>query len=554
MSDLSNIPTDELLRMLQQHMDTPDSVSGSSIPGSPQAMQSTLQAQEPHNFAEKIARGNTNIIEGGAQMLVHALPDSFVNFLNEKLGPELAPTATQVDEQIAGRERDWQANRTANKETGVEWLRGLGSAVMSAPVAMVLPYEGAASILGAIGKGAFNGGVLNALNPVFDTSKTFGSEKFDQAKSGAAVGGVFGGATNLVGRAVSPTVDASTKFLMDRGVRPTPGQLIGKNAAATEDAATSIPLVGDMVKGAQRRAIEDYNVAAYNEALKPIGEKFEGAPGNEGIKAVGDKLSAAYNDLLPNLKFNADQQFADELTNIEGMAKNLTKPTYQQFRKIVSTEVMKRLGPTASMDGQSYKTLESVLGNYISKFGKSTNGNDQLLADALGEVVTSAKGVLERSNPDATTKLGAINQGWATLVRLEKAAASAPKSSGIFTPGQLLTAVKNSDSSVRSRGFARGTALLQDFAKHGNKVLGNTYPDSGTPGRMAVGALGLGGLNMISPPAAAAGLGASALYTRPGVAGIEALLARRPQFAPQVKTGLNELGLPLQALIAGLRL
>lgn len=60
----------------------------------------------------------------------------------------------------------------------------------------------------------------------------------------------------------------------------------------------------------------------------------------------------------------------------------------------------------------------------------------------------------------------------------------------VFTPNQLLQALKTTDKSARRRNYAAGKAPLQDLASSAGNVIGKPIGDSGTAGRLTKTATG----------------------------------------------------------------
>jgi hypothetical protein len=499
-------------------------------PASPQAIQETLiggpkpRQTEPHGIAQKIAWGISQPIIGVAQMAASAMPGNAGATFNRQIG--------KINDE-------WQANRRLNNESGVELLSALGSGITTAPLAAALPTGAGMGLLGKVGAGALQGGLLGATNPVMDPNKDFAQEKGKQIAIGMGTGGAVSGGMDLLGRAISPRVTQNVAMLKERGVTPTIGQHFGKAASTAEDALSS---VNPLVTGAQRRAVGEFNVAAYNEALKPIGERYAGKAGHDGIAEVGNKLSNAYNELLPTLKFQADKQFVDDLTEINSNLSTMVEPKQKQFVSILEKYLKPNINTAGTMTGDQLKKFESQMNAQIARFDKPNATVDDLdVADGLKDVLTAVRDAVERTNPDKAAQLKSINNGWAVLTRLERAVNTA-SDEGVFTPAQLMQSVRASDSSVRHRAFARGEALLQPLAEAGKSVLGNRYPDSGTAGRLLAGAAGLalgGGAATVNPGAGAIAALSALGYTRPGQRAASALFTSRPDFAPQVAQGLE---------------
>jgi hypothetical protein len=209
------------------------------------------------------------------------------------------------------------------------------------------------------------------------------------------------------------------------------------------------------------------------------------------------------------------------------------------------------------MDGQSFKDVESALTQQIKKYGASQDPAHQDISAALSEVLKSAKSNLERANPQYAGQLGAINEGWANYARIRQASSTLGAAEGVFTPAQLQGAVRAGDKTVGKGGFAKGRALMQDLSEGGKSVLGEKYPNSGTPGRaLAFGLMG-GLANASAFPlttAATGALGAAAIapYTPMGQKLAAALLAKRPEYAGAVADAVRSLSPAAGAAVAPL--
>lgn len=350
------------------------------------------------------------------------------------------------------------------------------------------------------------------------------------AARSAGVAGKLGETAASIGRTVDPinlasaaakgtiktiapaAEDAST--LAAKGVTMTPGQIIGGYPKALEDAITSIPYLGSWVSSGRGRSIESFNKAVGNQALEPIGEALskKTSAGHETIAEVESKLSSSYDKLLPNLKFSPDKQYAQDMQNI--MRDNVAMlPAAQQKQYI--TILNKKL-PSMTKSGDSFKKAESTLSTFASNYSKSSVAAERDLGATINNVITAMRSNLERSNPAHAAELAKINSGWAMYTRMRDAAVKG--SEGVFTPAQLLSAVKAGDRSVRKGSFAKGDALMQIFAETGQRVLPSKLPSSGTSERAAVMAALAGGSYLLhSPHIIGAGAAAIAPYTRPGM-------------------------------------
>jgi hypothetical protein len=514
-------------------------------------------------YQRGVVRGMRDPIDAGAQLLTRGLES-------------LAPAGTSADTFMKGeRQNVEQINKTVEDQyqqqrgqagmSGFDPGRLIGNVAGTAPLAALAP----AGVLG----GAATGAATGALQPVYGQEGedgAFWSQKGKQTAIGGASGAAGAAIAKGLSRIISPKSSPEVQRLMGMGVRPTPGQTLGGAAKRVEDAATSIPLVGDVVKRGQMRAIEDFNRGTINKALEPIGEKLSGKTllGREAIDEAITKVGQAYDDILPKMTAKADPQFVTDMGQLRALTGNMLPERQAQFNKIAMDKLFSRFNKqTQTISGAELKAAESELGRLASNFSSSSDADQRLLGDAVKQLQANVRSMVERSNPQFAKELSSINASYAQVLRLQNAASRIGAEEGVFSPSQLLAATKQMDRSLNKRAFARGDALMQDVAEAGKKVLGPRVPDSGTPlramvgGGLLAGAAGGGGMAAGLNPFVAGGLGSALLggYT-PMTQGIAAsLLARRPQAAtplaqaieqalPYIGSGAGAAGLGLMGL------
>lgn len=429
-----------------------------------------------------------------------------------------------------------------------------GSIAAAAPLGAVAGPG--ASLLARIGSGAITGGLGAAITtPVDPNAANYWAEKGNQAMLGAATGGVAAPVIGALGRVIAPNVSPDVQRLLDAGVTPTPGQILGGGFARTEDKLTSLPFLGDMIKNAQGRAVNQFNVAAYNQALAPIGEAFDSSAakvGQEGIGQVKSKIQDVYNTVLPQMQFRADQQFQNEVVNLGQMASGLPPAQQQTFMGILKNQIFGKMGPQGNMDGQTLKGVAEELGDKASGYLGDGSFDNRQLGAALSALKTSLMDGVKRSSPgDLATQLNNADTAWANFARIRSAGASlgAANNEGVFTAAQLQNAVKAGDKSAGKGAFATGNALMQDLSGAGQRVLGSKYPDSGTAGRGLMSLLAPGGIaaGLATAPtstlATLGGIGLGSLpYTSLGQRAAAAALTARPQLAQPVGNLVGRLG------------
>lgn len=430
-----------------------------------------------------------------------------------------------------------------------------GSIAATLPLAFVPGGQGmmARTAIGAAtGAGA---GVLQPVENARDMTLSdlvtgekpvdYWTEKAKQAFSGAVIGGAAAPLFGAIGRVIQPQTREPVKTLLAAGVTPTPGQVLGGVAQRTEEKLTSVPILGDAIKSAQRSGIDDLNRAVYAKALEPIGAKPSGELGRKGVEDVADKLGAAYDNLLPKVNFRKDARFDADVSKLRAMVQNIPDQQARQFESIYQTQVAGKLTPGGTMDGVTLKGVESELGRIAKGYRGDASFDSRQLGAAVEELQRSLRENLIRSNPAQAKELAAINSGYAVYARLRDAAGRLGAHDGVFTAAQLQSAVKSGDKSVGKGNFAKGNALMQGLSDAGVNVLGSKYPDSGTTGRMLLAALGYGGAGYAVNPAIPIAAGAATLPYLPGVRNaLVASMTKRPAVAAPIADVVNRLALP----------
>jgi len=362
------------------------------------------------------------------------------------------------------------------------------------------------------------------------------------------LGGVVGrGITSGLSRVLNPQTSKAARTLLDQDVTPTPGQILGGTARKIEESAKSIPFVGDAISQSEVRANQEFNRAAINKVLEPLGKKTKGF-GQEAIGHARKLISQTYDDVLDKLKpIKADNEFATALSNISNMSKSMTAAKQKQLNRIIETELTGKITKDGLMSPTTFKSIDSQLGRLAPNFRNSVDGDQRLLGDALLEVKSQLGKLAARTNPAHKVALNKANEAYAGLLRIENAAARNPTTDGVFSPAQLGMASKAMDNTLRKSATSRGEALMQDFASDGRDVLGANLPDSGTANRL-LNALMLGGGYAVNPAIPVAAVGARAAYTAPAQKALAAALAKRTggtRLAGEVVGKLN----PLSAIL-----
>lgn len=475
-------------------------------------------------FVVDTATGIKQLLNDSAAGLENAMPAPVrqgVNWLNEKLGLQGAG-----DIQAQGR-ADIAETRARDKPLMDTWGGKVGYVGGGMATAPLLPAT--ATVRGAATAGAAIGLTQPALS---------WDERGMNTATGAVASGAGQAGMNAIARMVRPNTSPQVQALMNEGVTPTPGQVLGGAWKRAEEGATSIPIVGDSIKAGQRRAVADVNRAAFNRALAPIQQRLPAnTTGREAVEFTYDRLGDAYNRLLPRMTTQADGRFAQDIAGLQGMVRNgaIDPNAANAFERILQNDVLGKFQGNASITGQTLKQIESDLGQQIRRLGASTDADQRLVGDALRQVQDNLRQLVTRTNPQHAAELQAINTGYANFKRVQRAASGLGAEEGVFSPAQLQNAVKAMDRSKDKARFSEGNALMQDLSESAKTALGNTVPDSGTPYRLLTTAAASGGLGaVLGTPAGAAMLAAPVMYSRAGQNVLAALLAQRPAGANQL--------------------
>lgn len=497
----------------------------------------------PPSTVESVAQGLGDPVHGGAQLLAHSLPGGMVDAVNSAtryvndlpvVGPVtralgMTPaTPAELDRRVQGRERDYQARR--GPDAGTDWARYAGKVASGIPIA--LATRNPQSLIGSVGVGATQGAATAALDPVVGPGD-YWEQKGGQVALGGAVGGAAGPVGYVLGRAIAPRLTPAVREMHEAGVQMTPGQMIGGGARRIEDAAASIPVIGDQVRSAQRASVESFNRAAANRVLRPLGHRVPDAvpAGRELVQHVAGRVSAAYDDALANVKpFTGDLRFVQE---VRTAADQIVDPTLRdRFVNLIANKVGSRA--QGAIDGPTYQTIKSELGQLAANYRGSALASERELGEALLDTAAAFQGLLSRTNPQVRAALQRADKAYEGFIRFQTAAGRIGAVDGVFTPAQLSNATREADRSLRHSAYARGTAPMQGFADAAKNVLPATVPDSGTPYRALVsGALlgGLGGAQVGVPlSGAAAGAGLAAAYSPTAQRWMQAAIASgRPE-------------------------
>ena len=501
-------PTQTSFNPGEMLVNAPASLYKNTIGGLYEAVSNPLQT----------ATGLMDIAAGGLQNLTPKPLRDIINKANVG-GPFLDPAAAERSQNVANL-------------VGQDYARTYGTGEGFARTMEQDPFRVAGDVsmlLGGAGAGAKAANLGKVGNALAQAS---------------AVTNPMNALLKPVTSVISPTISPQIQTLMKEGVVPTAGQILGGGYKRAEEALSSVPIIGDFIKGAQGRAMADVNRVAFNRALTPIGEKLpEGVVGREAVQFVSEKLDDAYGKLLPKMTVVQDTPFQTAIANLKNMVQSgaIDPKAVNFFNNWMDNNVLNKFQGQNAITGETLKAIQGDLRETVSRLGASTDADQRLIGQALKETQDQVRQLVTRSNPQYASELKAIDTGYANFKRVERAASALGAEDGIFSPAQLQNAVKAMDRSKDKGQFAQGQALMQDLSESAKTALGNKVPDSGTPYRSMVAALAAsGGAGAAGFPAIAASLIASPLlYSQTGQNMLAAILTKRPDFANALAAQLN---------------
>lgn len=356
------------------------------------------------------------------------------------------------------------------------------------------------------------------------------------ARAGSYLGGkVVSGA----GRTLTGTRDAATRYLAERGVPLTLGQIagqggrVGRAVKGMEDKLESIPYLGDAIRARRLEGYQSVNRQAFDEALSPINGTTGGKIAEQGVEAAFDQTTDAYRQALSGVTVNGnDTAFINSFTAASKRGLRLPGSVREEFEFVMKEHVTPRFDAQGNLSGDAFQDIRRALREERKAWAGKPRGADY--GSVLKQVEKSLEGLVRRQAPEAVPLLNKADAAYRRAKVVQSAVSAAKNTSGVFTPAQLGTAAeanakKYGGSATTSRPFFELQRSAQD-------ILPPEVPNSGSADRaLALGLLpsALGGAGYAAgflDPTTAAGIAALGLpYTRAGGALTQKALINRPE-------------------------
>jgi hypothetical protein len=276
----------------------------------------------------------------------------------------------------------------------------------------------------------------------------------------------------------------------------------------------------------------DFNKSVVNNALKKVNDKLPSdVVGRDAIAYASEQVSNQYDDVLSKMNFDLDFATTSNILASLSKSTNLSQNQREEVAKTLNDIVLGKFAGQ-KIDGKEFKGIESDLRKKASNYLNSTTASEREIGQALSDVLGVMKKELYFQNPKQTPKLRRIDSAYSDLSVINIAAANSGAQSGVFTPKQFSTAVRQADATRRKSAFAKGKAKSQEISDAAVDVLGD-QSRSTLEGRVAASTLG--GLGMLSQPQIGIPLAATVptMYSESGQAILDALLRSRPELVKQ---------------------
>lgn len=507
------------------------------------------------SFGAGLGHGVQQTVLGAQQLLGRGL----TSMGSDTVGPWLTQDAEQG---IARGNADYAPYSAAHPVAAGAGNIG-GNVAATAPLALMAPEVAGMGLMGRAATGAALGAANGAVAPVENPSDNFWQQKGKQIGMNAAVGAAAVPFTSALGSVIRGVTDPVRRSLANSGVTMTPGQLAGGVGQTIENTATSLPIIGDFVRSGQQRAIQDFNRAAYQNVLDPIGAQLPNdiRAGSNGIAYVRNQIGNVYNGIEPRANFTMDQNFATDLNGIRNNLSQMAPGALPQFDNIVQNQITGKLagaqggGIGGTMTGSQWGDTRSMIDRFARAQTRGDASVDQIeLGNSLRDLNSAVSDAVGRSSPpDVLPTLQRANASYAQYKQIERAASQvgARNNGNVFTPDQFSSSVNSNASQFQK---ATNSGLNGQFAADAKSVLGAKYPDSGTAGRLgtagAIGAL-VSHPGLLMNPWTYAAMAPALAYTPMGQRAVQGLMMNRPAFAQPVANAVTNGLAPLMPGLFG---
>jgi len=454
-------------------------------PTNPMAYLTEAQKQEQGPAMQAVGQGVNRGVQIGAGLAKGAV-----------INP--AAAIAQVAGGEGGRQFAEEAQKsyeTQRKNAGAEgfdWAELAGSII--SPVNRVLPG-------GAGGRAALGGAAGAAMTPVLGENLSMSdvlAGKVEQMGIGAVAGKLVGGLSN----ALTPTLKAGARELMDKGIPVSPGQAYEGIPGVLFRQIEKLDIPGMRVN---KDAINlGFTKATGDDVLGIVGEKLPAdmKNGQQIFGYIQNKLEKFYDTALDNIgPVRPDQEFTQGMAQtVNNLTENLgaKNPATKEVKNFIQANVIQRIGKDGSFGPKDLKRLDEIFRTKIDSI-KATDTPAELKKAAYDDAYKAIKGLLLRNDKNGDiTKANLAYMQRSRIMEATNKNVTEIGTAGTYSPAQMAQVAAKQGSPIEA---ARGTAPLQAEATKALNVVGDTSQEAAKfRTLMIAGKLsGLGALGFFSP-------------------------------------------------------
>jgi len=402
-------------------------------------------------------------------------------------------------------QKSYETQRANAGAQGFDFAELAGA--VASPINRLLPG-------GTGGQAALGGAFGAAMTPVIGENLSMSdvlAGKVEQMGLGAVAGRLVGGLAN----ALTPTLKAGARELMEKGIPVTPGQAYEGVPGMLYRQIEKLDIPGMRVnKDAINLA---FTKSTGDDVLSIVGEKLPAnvTNGQQIFGIIQNKLTKFYDDALDKIgPVRPDQEFTQGIAQtIDNLNANLgaKNPATKEVKNFIQANVMQRIGKDGSFGAKDMKRLDEIFKTKIDSI-KATDTPAEIKRAAYDDAYKAIKGLLLRNDEagDITKANLAYMQRSRIMEATQKNAAEFGGTAGTYSPAELAKVAAKQGGDIEA---AMGTAPLQAQATKAMNVVGDTTPEAAKfRTLMIAGKLtGLGALGLFSPMIAGPILTASGL-------------------------------------------
>jgi hypothetical protein len=322
-------------------------------------------------------------------------------------------------------------------------------------------------------------------------------ENNDSRAMGALMGAGAAGAGNLAGRGVVNAVgrplrgiaDANVRYLSERGIQLTPGQMLGqggvlgKGYRAFEDAVGSVPFLGSAIKERKLEGLRDLSREYFKDGLKPINEQVQGVIGQDAIAEGQDLVSNAFGSSLGPVNVRPDMPFVQDAGSAIRAGRRVP-----EFGQDVDYLVRENLGPAfganRTLNGEGFQSSLQDIAATAADFRKAGNVRGRNANNAMQDLRKAYFGLANRQAPGATEGLQNANAAHRNISILGDAINSANNPEGLITARQVSRAASQNTAKFGGKAARnRGDVPFRELSDAASAVMPDVVPNSGTADR-----------------------------------------------------------------------